>query len=68
MSNNREKWMILGGLAFAGAVVVTIELMRRRKAEDPLTQANRLIARCNDKITEIEESVTGLQSMVQAAP
>jgi hypothetical protein len=67
MANNREKWMILGGLAFAGALVVTIELMRRRKTEDPLIQANRLIARCNDKISEIEESVAGLQDMVQAA-
>jgi hypothetical protein len=67
MANNREKWMILGGLAFAGVLVVTIELMRRRKTEDPLIQANRLIARCNDKISEIEESVAGLQDMVQAA-
>jgi hypothetical protein len=66
MSSNREKWMILGGLAFAGAVVLTVELMRHRKAEDPLIQANRLIARCNDKITEIEQSVAGLQSAVHA--
>jgi len=66
MSKNSEKWLILGGVAFAGALVVSIEIMRRRKA-DPLDQANKLIARCNDKLSEIEQSVAGLCSIAQAA-
>jgi hypothetical protein len=65
MSKNNEKWLILGGLVFAGVVVVTIEMIRRRNV-DPLAQANRLIERCNDKISEIEDSVAGLRSLVQA--
>ncbi|UCH34421.1 MAG: hypothetical protein JSV65_18145 [Armatimonadota bacterium] len=66
MSKNGEKWLILGGLAFAASLVVAIEVIRRKRT-DPLAQANRLIARCNDKISEIEESVSGLQSIIQAA-
>jgi len=65
MSKNNEKWLILGGLAVAGALVVAVEMMRRRNV-DPLAQANRLIDRCNDKISEIEDSVAGLRSLVQA--
>jgi len=66
MSKNNEKWLILGGIAFAGAAVLTIEMIRRRKT-DPLAQANKLIARCNDQLGEIEESVAGLRTIVQAA-
>lgn len=66
MAKSSEKWLILGGLALAGALVVAIEVARRRKV-DPLAQANKLIERCNRKVTEIEESVAGLQSAVQAA-
>jgi hypothetical protein len=66
MSRNNEKWLILGGIAFAGAAVLTIEMIRRRKT-DPLAQANKLIARCNDQLSQIEQSVAGLRTMVQAA-
>jgi len=66
MRKNSEKWLILGGLAFAGAAVLTIEIIRCRKT-DPLSQANKLIARCNDQLSEIEQSVAGLRTMVQAA-
>jgi len=66
MSKNNEKWLILGGIAVAGIVVVTIETLRRRNA-DPLTRADKLIARCNDELSEIEESVAGLRTLVQAA-
>jgi len=63
---NSEKWMILGGVALVGGLVVTLGVLQRRKT-DPFAQANRLISRCNEKISEIEESVAGLQSIVQAA-
>jgi hypothetical protein len=66
MSKNNEKWLILGGVAFAAAVVVTIELLRRRRS-DPLTQANRLIERCNDRLNEVEDTVASLRSLAQTA-
>jgi len=66
MSKNNEKWLILGGLAFAAALVVTVELLRRKRS-DPLAQANRLIERCNDRLSEIEDTVASLRSLVQAA-
>ena len=66
MSDNNQKWMILGGVALAGTVVVVLEMIRRRRMA-PLAQANKLIARCNDKIGEIEQSVASIRTMVQAA-
>ncbi|HUT75165.1 MAG TPA: hypothetical protein VM221_10090 [Armatimonadota bacterium] len=66
MCKHGETWMILGGVALAGGLVVALTFLQQRKA-DPLAQANRLISRCNHKISEIEESVAGLQTLVQAA-
>jgi len=66
MSKSNEMWMIVGGLALAGVLIVGIEMLRRRRT-DPLAQANRLITRCNEKISELEQSVAGIQSMVRAA-
>ena len=66
MSNHSEKWLILGGVVLAGGLIVAVGLMQRRRM-DPLAQASKLISRCNEKISEIEESVAGLQSIAQAA-
>jgi hypothetical protein len=66
MCKHGETWMILGGVALAGGLVVALTFLQQRKTY-PLAQANRLISRCNQKIGEIEESVAGLQTLVQAA-
>lgn len=66
MHNSDEKWMILGGVALVGALIVVAGVLQRRKT-DPLAQASKLIAHCNEKMSEIEQSLAGLRSVVQAA-
>ncbi len=66
MCKGSNKWLILGGVALAGGLIVFLGALQRRRA-DPFAEAGRLISRCNEKISEIEESVAGLHSVVQAA-
>lgn len=66
MFKRSDTWLILGGVALAGVLVVAFGRFQRRET-DPLAQAHKLISRCNEKIAEIEESVAGLQGVVQAA-
>ena len=65
MCKGSEKWFILGGAALVGGVILVLGALRRRRL-DPLAEAGRLISRCNEKISEIEESVAGLHSVIES--
>jgi hypothetical protein len=56
------KLLAIGGLALAAGALVTVVLLRGWRGADPLCRADKLIARCDSRIEEIEHSVPGLRS------
>jgi hypothetical protein len=51
------KILAIGGLAFAGGLVVALTLMRRCQGADPLSRVDKLIERCESRIADIEDSL-----------
>jgi len=64
--NGRAYWLL--GLAIVGGLLLTAGVLYQRgQAADPVDRANDLIARCNHKISEIENSLEHLQATIQPA-
>jgi len=56
------KLLAIGGLALAAGALVTVALLRRCQGADPLSRADKIIARCDSRMDEIEHSVPGPRS------
>jgi len=66
--NKSNLILILGGLAVAVGVVLGIHLVRRHGgAKDPLVEANELISNCQQKIDEIESSLSHIQDALDSS-
>lgn len=60
------KIVIAGAGSFAVALLVTLAVTRRAAQSDPGTRVDRLISRCESKISEIEGSLANIRGAVQS--
>lgn len=60
------KILIAGTGSFAVALLVTLAVTRRVGQSDPGMRADRLISRCESKISEIESSLAHIKAAVES--
>ena len=66
-SEDRRGYWLLSVALVAGALLGAGWLYQRGQAADPVARANDLIARCDHKIAEIEDSLEHLQATIEPA-
>jgi hypothetical protein len=63
---NVVKCCLVGAASFSLALLITTLMARRSGQSDPRERVDRLISRCESKISEIEGSLGLIQSAVES--